>query len=264
MSQSNEHITAAPLRIDGVSDLDPARIPRDVLVNGTMGRATRPPGFPQIPNEQITLTVYWEQANHPSQTVIFQRTYTSSEDQPEFTFPITPQHMSVDGTAVIQYVWMADNPDPSPRRTLIIDHTLAPTLQEPHYPDKNALNGFINCDTVPPIWEKIRIQIKPESIFEEFDVCVLEWQGFETLNGQPPALTPVHEFRKTLSRDEALNGFIIEIPFDPYIRPMKDYDSGAAQYTIFRNTIAIAKSERGVVRLDRMIPGQDEPCGGFA
>ncbi|MDU9023265.1 hypothetical protein LOY64_18655 [Pseudomonas corrugata] len=260
MPQFNEQTKAAPLLIDGIANTEPARVPRDVLFNGTTGRVPRPLGFPTQPGEDIKLTVYWEQ---PNKTEIFQRTYTSADSQPEFPFPITPQQMSVDGQAIIYYEWLADNPDNSPRRTLIIDHTLVPTLEEPDFPDRN-LYGYLNCSSSPPIWEKIRVQIGPESVFEELDECVLEWQGFGTLNGAPPALTPLYEFRKILTRDEALNGFIMEIPFDPYVKPMMNNDSGRAQYTIIRNNVPIAKSKAEVVKIDRIIPGQDEPCGGFA
>ncbi|UZE20309.1 hypothetical protein LOY70_12170 [Pseudomonas sp. B21-054] len=266
MSPPNEQITAQALRIDGVSDQDPeGRIPLAQLINGTTGRIPRWSNFPSKPGEDTKLFVYWAQ---PDDKEIYRNTYTSVDDMPEFLFPITPQDMSVDGTAYIHYLLVHgpnNNPDPSPRRKLTIDHTQVPvpTLAEPTFPDSN-LWGYLNCASPVPIWEKVRVEIAPESIFSGQDECVLEWQGFGTLNGSPPALTPIYQFRKTLSDSEAVNGFVMEIPFVPYVKPMVDKDSGIAQYTIYRNGIPKGISKKGLVKIDRIIPGEEEPCGGFA
>lgn len=268
MSQPNEQITAAPVRIDGVSDHDlEGRIPLEQLINGTTGRIPRWPNFPGPPApgepaDYTILYVYWMQNNVV--TEIFKQTYTYVDDRPEFTFPLTPQQMSVDGPAVLHYLLEGrnGNPDRSPDRKLTIDHTLPSTLREPEFPDVNP-NGYLNCDSSPPIWEKVRIEILPESIFRHLDECVLQWQGFSTLNGAPPALTPVYEFRKTISGSEVTDGFIMEIPFDPYVRPMVENDSGIAQYIICRNSVPVGKSHKGLVKIDRTIPGKP-PCGGAA
>lgn len=266
MSQPNEQITAAPLKVDGVSDLDPdGRIPQEQLIKGTTGRIPRWPNFPAPPAPGQTadytiLYVYWRQSGDT--TKIFEQTYTHVDDRPEFTFPITPQQMSVEGTAFLYYLLEGSNgnPDPSPERKLTIDHTLLPTLGEPKFPDVN-FEGYLNCTSSPPISEKVRIEIFSE-LFEALDECVLEWQGFATLNGAPPELTPVYKFSKVIDQSDADNGFIMEIPFDPYVRPMVDKDSGVAQYTIYRNSIPVALSHEGLVKIDRIRVGEDEPCGG--
>jgi len=265
MSSPNEQITAQPLRIDGVSDQDPeGKIPLEQLINGTTGRIPRWADFPDQPGEYTDLVVFWVQ---PNDREIYRNRYTPADDRPEFTFLITPQDMSVDGIAYIHYLLTKHdgNTDPSPVRRLTIDHTpvLVPTLAEPTFPDSN-LWGYLNCTSPVPIWEKVRVAIAPESIFSGQDECVLEWQGFDTLNGSLPALTPVYEFRKTLTSSEAVNGFVMEIPFVPYVKPMVNNDSGIAQYTIYRNRIPIAKSYKGLVKIDRVIPGEEMPCGGFA
>ncbi|WP_431481199.1 hypothetical protein [Pseudomonas thivervalensis] len=263
MSQPNEQITAQPLRIDGVSDQDPeGRIPLEQLTNGTTGRIARWADFPDQPGEYTDLFVFWAQ---PNEREIYQNRYTPADDRPEFTFPITPQDMSVDGVAYIRYLLIKHdgNEDRSPVRKLTIDHTPAPSLAEPTFPDSN-LWGYLNCTSPVPIWEKVRVAIAPQSIFSGQDECVLEWQGFGSLNGSPPALTSVYEFRKTLSDSEALNGFVMEIPFVPYVKPMVNNDSGVAQYTIYRNGVPKGKSKKGLVKIDRMIPGEAMPCGGFA
>ncbi|TWC17616.1 hypothetical protein FBY06_1176 [Pseudomonas sp. SJZ085] len=263
MPQPNEQITALPLRIDGVDDQDPEGwIPLEQLTNGTIGRIPRWADFPDTTGQYTDLFVYWAQ---PNDREIYQRRYLPADDRPEFTFPISPQDMSVDGIAYIHYLLIKHdgNKDPSPKRKLTIDHTPAPTLTAPKFPDSN-LWGYLNCSSPVPIWEKVRVEILPESIFRGQDECVLQWQGFDTLNGSPPALTPVYEFRKTLSDSEAINGFIMEIPFVPYVRPMVDSDSGVAQYTIYRNGIPKGRSGKGLVKIDRIIPGEEQPCGGFA
>ena len=103
MPQPNQQITAAPLRVDGVSDLDPdGRIPLQQLINGTTGRIQRWANFPAPPApgqpaDYTILYVYWRQNN--VETEIFKETYTHVDDKPEFTFPLTPQQMITDGTA---------------------------------------------------------------------------------------------------------------------------------------------------------------------
>lgn len=270
MAQPKSQVRAVALRIDGVSDLDPeGRIPLEQLTNGTTGRITRWADFPAQPGIYSELTVYWKQPiNPPTETVIFNNRYYQVDDQPEFTFSITPLMMSVDGTAEIRYLLVHSansNFDPSPIRKLTIDHTpvLVPTLAEPTFPDSN-LWGYLNCASPVPIWEKVRVLIAPESIFSRQDECVLEWQGFSSLNGSPPALTPIYEFRKTISDSEAINGFVMEIPFVPYVKPMVNNNSGIAQYTVYRNGVPKGKSKMGLVRIDRIIPGEPIPCGGFA
>lgn len=263
MPQPNQQITATPLKVDGVSDLDPeGRIPLQQLINGTTGRIQRWANFPALPGDYSVLYVYWRQNN--AETEIFKETYTQVDDKPEFTFPLTPQQMITDGTAFLYYLLEGNNgnPDPSPERKLTIDHTLSPSLREPEFPDANS-NGYINCVSSTPVWEKIRVEILPESVFADLDEFELEWQGFGTLNGAPPALTPVYKFKKTITGSEPTNGFIMDIPFDPYVKPLVNDDSGIAQYTIYRNGIPVYKSHKGLVKVDRMIPGDPIPCGGF-
>jgi hypothetical protein len=266
MSQRNQQITAAPLTIDGVSELDPeGRIPLEQLTNGTTIRISRWPRFPVPPEPGkptpfSILRVFWIQDG--SKTTIFEKTYTYVDDQPEFPVPLSPQQMSVDGVAFIYYELEGydGNLDPSPQRKLTINHTVLPTLREPEFPDVN-FDGYLNCSSDTPIWEKVRVRVLPEVIFQAFDKCVLEWQGFGSLNGSPPELTPLYKFEKTLNESDAVGGFVMEIPFEPYVRPMVNDDSGLAKYTVFRNGIPLAKSHTGVVKIDRTLPGKP-PCGG--
>lgn len=264
MSQPNEQVTAAPLRIDGVSDLDPeGHIPLEQLTNGTTIRIPRWPRFPgppdpgEAPHFSI-LYIYWNQ--NSVETLLYERTYTYVDDRPEFTFPLTAQQMSAEGTALIYYVLEGydGNYDRSDRRQLTIRHA---RLNPPEFPSA-TLNGYLNCDTLPPIWEKILIGILPETVFRERDELILEWQGFATLNGEPPELTPKYEIPKTLSVNDASKGFIMEIPFVPYVKPMVDEDSAVAQYRLVRNGIVVARSEKGYVKIDRKLSGSP-PCGGW-
>ncbi|MFW9266624.1 hypothetical protein ACLK1G_05425 [Pseudomonas sp. NR3] len=268
MAQPNGQITAVALRIDGVSELDPeGHIPLEQLTNGTTGRITRWADFPGQPGIYTELTVYWRQPiNSPTETNIFINRYYQVDDRREFTFPITPQMMNVDGTAEIRYLLEHSangNFDPSPIRKLTIDHAPAPTMAEPKFPDA-TLWGYLNCTTPVPVWQKVRVQVLADPIFQDRDECVLEWQGFGSLNGSGPALTPVHQFRKVMTLVEAANGFVIDVPFDPYVRPMVNNHSAIAQYVIYRGGAPIGKSKKGLVKIDRIIPGETEPCGGFA
>lgn len=261
--------TASPFTLDGISPTDPdGKVPPDILINGTTGRIPRWANFPQKPNpgdvaDYTDLYVYWEQ--NSTTTEIFSDRYTYVDDKLEFEFSLTAEAMKEDGTAYIYYLLRGENgnPDESPPRKLTIVHALKPTLRGPTFPDANP-NGYINCDTVPFVGEKIRIQIIPEAvdIFENLDVCELEFQGFATLNGAPPALTPLHMFRKVIDGDEPAKGFMIDIPFDPYIRPMFDRHSAVATYRILRQGVPIYASHPSLVKIDRIKAGCPEPCGG--
>jgi len=266
MGPSNEHITAANLKIDGVSDLDPdGRIPLEQLINGTTIRIPRWPRFPEAPQpgqpvRSSTLYIYWEQ--NGTETEMYKETYTYVDDKPEFTFALTPERMSVDGVAFIHYLLEGydGNPDPSSPKKLTIDHVLTPTLKAPGFPDVNFF-GYLNCVTKTPVYEKINVAIAPELTFRVKDEFVLEWQGFDSLNGSGPPLTPVYHLLKELNATDVEKGFIFEIAF-VYVRPMYDSDSGVASYTIKRNGVPIAKSSKGHVKIDRIQPGESDPCGG--
>ncbi|WP_202368098.1 hypothetical protein [Pseudomonas sp. MWU318] len=270
MSQSKGQITAAPLRVEGVSDLDPdGRIPLDKLINGTTVIIPRWPRFPgpQQPGDPVEpytiLYLYWLQ--NGVETELYQERYTFVDDKPEFEFPLTPAMLKDDGVASIRYELEGydGNPDLSPPRKLTIDHTIAPTLPAPGFPDVN-INGYLTCISKPPVSEKVRVQVNHHPVFRALDVCEVEWQGFASLNGRPPALTPLHVFRKELALADARDGFLMDIPFEPYVRPMFNAHSGVARYTLKRNGVPIAKSGSAVVKIDRIIPGETVPCGGSA
>ncbi|WP_262137090.1 hypothetical protein [Pseudomonas sp. Marseille-Q5117] len=268
MEQSNQ-LTAEPFTLDGISSSDPdGHVPPDILINGTKGRIPRWANFPQKPlpgeDEDYTeLYVCWEQSSKT--TEIFNDRYTYINDKPEFEFDLTAEHMIEDGVAEIYYVLVGrnGNPDESPTRKLTIVHALTPTLRPPAFPNAD-LYGYINCDTDPWVGEKIRVQIVPEAanIFQYEDVCVLIWQGFATLNGSLPVLTPQHTFREIIDGDKPVKGFVIDIPFDPFIRPMFDKHSAIARYTILRRGVPIYASHPGLVKIDRIEPGCPVPCGG--
>lgn len=267
MSKPDQQITAAPLKIDGVSDIDPAKIPFEVLISGTVGRLPAWPNFPVQPApgqpaDYYILHVYWFQ--NGNETEIFTETYTYLDYKPEFTFSITPEHMSVDGSALLYYILEGrnGNEDPSPKRSLIIDHTLVPSLHGPEFPDAN-IHGELNCYSLTPVSQKIRVKILPESVFTDQDEFELDWQGFASITGVPPALTPIHKFKKTITGSDPANGFIVDIAFDPYVKPMVSGHSGAAQYAICRNGVPVYRSRRSVVKIERMIAGEPIPCGGF-
>ncbi|WP_434589034.1 hypothetical protein J3Q09_14790 [Pseudomonas sp. R4-83] len=262
--------TALPFTLDGVDASDPDGIvPQEILENGTIGRVPRWANFPQPPApgdpaDYTILYVFWEQNSEIIE--IFKETYTYIDDKPEFVFSLTAEHMEKNGIASIYYCLEGrnGNPDPSPPRKLTIVHPPKPTLREPAFPDAN-INGYINCSTMPRVWEKIRVEIVPETagIFEELDECVLVWQGFDCLGAGGAPLTPRYTFDKTIIGDESVKGFIIDIPFDPYIRPMVDNDSATASYTIFRRGVPVHVSHRGLVKIDRVRVGEPEPCGGY-
>jgi len=65
-----------------------------------------------------------------------------------------------------------------------------------------------------------------------------------------------------LNAQEIAAGFSITVePFVPHIEPMKKDASGKAGYSIYRGSRLIGSSRSEVVKIDRVIPGEDLPCG---
>lgn len=261
----DQQINAEALKIDGVNDDDPeGNVPSDILINGTQIRIPRWPRFPPPPApgeaaRHTILHIYWNQNNVEKEIV--SKTYTYVDDQPEFTFPLTPQQMSSNGIAFIRYVLEGfdGNDDPSPVKKLTILHA---SLRAPGYPDKNIWNE-LNCFSTPPVSEKIRVMIYPEPVFADLDDFVIEWQGFKTVDGKPVALTVLYKFPKKINSHEAANGFVFDILFDPYVRPMFDKHKGVARYMIVRNGAPAYKSFDGAVLINRIVAGEPIPCGGY-
>ncbi|MDR6924125.1 hypothetical protein [Pseudomonas sp. BE134] len=246
----------------GVDVNDPeGQVPIELITKGLEVIVKRWENFPDKPPRKDRLRVAWEFAG--TKTWVFD----------ELIYPVPPERMFIkidpgllteDGVAYVSYeVWLEDiNVIHSAKRKLTIDS--APVdLLEPEFP--SADGGYLNCSTDnPPLWEGVRVKVPPDPDFARGDVLIVHWDGYKSLNGSgPPIANTYKKIRKTIVTQEELDKgveVLIE-PFVPHIEPMIDNASALARYSLERNGQIKRRSKVGLVRIDRIIPGEWDVCG---
>jgi hypothetical protein len=131
----------------------------------------------------------------------------------------------------------------------VIDGLPAPTF--PHA----TIFGYLDCCSVPRIWEGITVRIEGDANFSEGDRIELTWQGCENLNGTKPIPGATATFEKILSPADAINGFeLVVLPYDTLIEPMVNNGSATAQYLLYKNGVLSGRSEMDFVKINRTLP----------
>ncbi|VVQ29813.1 hypothetical protein PS943_01542 [Pseudomonas fluorescens] len=263
-STSDAGVLLDPLRVRGVDPADPAgTLPDDAKQNGIVCIIPRWPAFPtdaRIDHVDIFIV------GNP--VPIAQRDYGVADDAAEFPIPIEPTLLPDLPTFEIEYTVRSVNNTTSPRRRLTFAIVAPPqVLKEATFPDA-SLWGYINCTKNNPqdpdslyVWEGIRILIPFDNRFELWDVIELVWQGWDSLNGAGTALTPVVTITGTVTDVTNKQPVSIVIrPFVPHIEPMRDNDSATVSYLLLRNGVPIFRSFTGLVKIDRVIPGNSGFC----
>jgi hypothetical protein len=248
-------ILADPLSVEGIEDSDAeGHVPLEILQRGT--RIIIP--LWAEPGSGDELWVMWRQ--NSIVTRIFYHIYDPPATGPFIYVPLTSQQMVLNGEAFIYYqIWKrgGGNSDDSPERKLTIDHTAPKKLSEPSFPHA-TLWGYINNKTVPPLLQGVTVKIAPLiNIGLPNDRAVIQWQGYSSLNGSgAPVGETFGSWNRTLSQSDINNGFELVVPFDPCIRPLFDNDSALVMYRLLRNGRLIGESDKGLVKIDRVTPGQ--------
>ncbi|MCG6574459.1 hypothetical protein EGM97_07045 [Pseudomonas sp. AF32] len=248
----------------GVDENDPdGYIPLDLLQTGI---EVRIPVWPlqSPPGNTDTLIVEIKRNG----IVEFSSTthYPTPISETEFFISVGPQYLITDGVVEVSYTTRnyLGNPHPSFPRTLTIDHTPIPLdLTEVEFPAAN-LFGYLNCATQPPIWQGVEVKVPPLPGFcRPGDTCAVEWIGYQSLNGSGPPIAATYKRVDTLlTALEITHGFSVTIePFRPHLEPMIDKASALANYTLYRGSRRIGASVKRAVKIDRMIPGESQPCG---
>lgn len=254
--------------IPGVVGVDPSdptgALPSDAKERGIEVIVPRWPDFP-AGVQAHTVDIYIVGITDS----VAQRTYGAADSAPEFFILVPPASLPNTASFEVFYIVRTPNPTTSPSRRLTF--TLAPpplVLREPIFPDA-SLWGYIHChksNSDPEalyIWEGVRIFIPFDDRFQPLDIIELRWQGWDSLNGSGAALTPLTRFSGTVTaadvRDKN-NILIVVRPFIPHIEPMTNNDSALATYTLVRNGIPMFRSRTGLVKIDRVIPGEKEFC----
>jgi hypothetical protein len=256
-------ILAEPLTVEGVDNSDPeGHVSLEILGKGT--RIVIPLWQDPGPNDE--LWVFWLQ--NDEQEIIFEQTYPTTITDPFIYVDLSPQQMAVDGKAYLYYqVWKGGggNPDDSPERELTINHNALVTATEPEFPHAN-LWGYLNNKTVPSLLQGVTVRVpSTTNVATPRDRCVVTWTGYSSLNGSGVPVAGTHsEWSRTLDSNDIANGYSLVIPFEKYVRPLIDNDSAIASYYIFRGFRPIAKSKKGLVKIDRVTPGESGPYGSGA
>lgn len=253
---------AVALTVDGVDRADPdGVIPPHLLTQGTIARIPRWENFSTIGSRSDRLIVTWEQDG--KKTVIFNQSYPGPITQLEFEVRLTPQHLAQDGVALLYYeVLDADqNSDPATAIKLTIDHIQSPvpTLKPVIFSHATKW-GYLNCFTRPELKRGVTVRVPPQTIGAAGDLCTLQWQGYESLNGKNLVIGAFIEMTHTLTAGDLNVGFSLEVPFDPCVRPLINNHSALVVIRFYRGGRLIAKSEPELVKIDRTIAGTTRPC----
>ncbi|MGL6246510.1 hypothetical protein [Pseudomonas sp.] len=267
MAADTTPLTFETPRVIGVLDsgVDPdGNIPLPLLLSGIEVVIPLWPEPAKDPGEIDTLTVHFEQ---PGQTpVIIVNTYTSEDLKPEFIIRIGPEHLRINGVGELWYELenSAGNTSESFKRRLTIDHTPVPeNMKEADFTYAN-LWGYLNCETIPPLWEGVTVAIPALPGFRAGDRCEVLWRGYSTLNGSGAEISGARKvvIRPSLSEQDIREGFSLVIaPYDIHIKPMVDNDSATVIYRVYRGTKLVGTSKVALVKIDRVISGNDLPCG---
>jgi hypothetical protein len=189
--------------------------------------------------------------------------------QPPPVITLPAQYLQRDGEIRLRYRVTAgdsDNPDTSIPQVFIVNRSPPVNLEEPTFPSA-TLWGYLNCDSQPKLWERVVVHVPAQpGRFEMGDNCALDWEGFNSLNGTAPIADTALRLTKSLTQEEASSaqGFDFVLgsdKYEKYIKPMERNASATASYTLYRNGVGLGKSALGLVKIDRIVPGQSVPCG---
>jgi len=250
-----------PPKVVGIADDDPeGYIPPDLLQKGI--KVIVPIWPVQSPNgREDTLIVQMTRGT----TVVFnfRQAYVTPISQLEFEIDIAPQFLIADGVFEVAYQarnFLGNVSNSAPRK-LTIDRSITWKLPEVGFPAANT-HGYLSCSSNPPIWAGVEVKVPPLPVFCAVnDICSVEWVGYLSLNGSgAPIISTYKRINKVLLTEaEIKNGFSVRIePFIPHLEPMQNNASALAGYSIYRGTQLKGVSDKGLVKIDRTIPG-DEP-----
>lgn len=253
-------LLAVPLKVEGVDDSDVnGYVPLDLLQKGT--RLIIPLWLDPGADDQLVVT--WLQDGF--ETIIFNDAVRTKTKEPYIEVPLSPQQLSMDGVVFVQYrVWKrgGGNSDDSPLRKLTIDHTPLLEMKEPEFPHATRW-GYLNNNTEPPLAEGVTVFVPPSSnIAIVDDLNEVRWTGYSSLNGSGDPVQGTHGvWSKKLSSNDIEQGYSQTIPFEKHVRPLINADSAVVICRLIRGGRLIAESKKGLVKIDRITPGENGPYG---
>ena len=264
---SDEPLTFKAPSVKGVADadIDPeGHIPLDLLPKGIDVVVPLWDEPASKPGERDILIVRFEQPLLPP--VREENTYVPADIKPEFIIHIGPEYLRNDGVGELWYELLdtADNESFSFRRRLTIDRTpIQDNLEEASFPHVDPW-GYLNCRTEPPLWDGVTVNVPPLKGFNVGDRCEVLWRGYSSLNGSGPEISGARKnvTRPSLSDSDIREGFSLVIePYDIHIKPMVNKASATIEYRVYRGMRLVGISKTALVKIDRILPGEELPCG---
>lgn len=256
---------AQAFTVEGVDPNDPtAQLPPDASTNGVYLNIPLWES-PSIEAGKSDLLEIWVlEPGLPVETRFYSHPFPVPITIPA-RFPLPPQYLQREGEISLRYrVTLGDNgnEDTALPQRFTLRRQVPTNLAEPVFPNA-TLWGYLNCKSVPSMWEEIRVRIPPQAgKFERDDECFLDWESFRSLNGVGAIPNTSTRFTKRLTEQEAANGFsFVLMQYDRLIRPIEGLGSALVSYSLYRNNGPVGKSAVGLVKIDRVIPGQKEFCG---
>jgi hypothetical protein len=127
-------------------------------------------------------------------------------------------------------------------------------LEEPSFPHAGR-QGELHCCSIPRLWEGVTIHIPPHGNFAAKDDVVIYWQGCRGLNGTDPITDAYAEFTRTLSTEDAAEGFDwVVSDYENLIAPMVKDGSGLVHYMLIKQDGSIGMSRPEFVIINRTMP----------
>lgn len=263
-NRSGGEILAAPLSIQGVGA--DGVLPPEA---STVGATLLIPMWADPSDQESDLLEIWVLEPGASDEILFYSNLFPVPIAPPPPITLPAQYLQLDGEIRLRYrVTAGDtgNPDTSAPQVFIVNRAPPVNLEKPTFPNA-TLWGYLNCNTEPKLWERVLVRVPAQpGRFAINDNCTLDWEGFYSLNAVGPIVGTALRLTKLLTQEEASStqGFDFVLESDKYeqhIKPMEKDASALASYTLYRNGIAQGKSPPGLVKIDRVIPGEILPCG---
>lgn len=125
----------------------------------------------------------------------------------------------------------------------------------------SAPDAWINCQTVPPMWDHIPLGIPGNTQLREGDAVLLSWQGYEEFYTGPIDGTE-DSLLHFLSAEEAKNGYIFKQDnYEEKIKPIRSDNpasvgsSALVSYVVLRGTRIIGRARERQIKIDQRYPG---------
>ncbi|QKV64675.1 hypothetical protein HUW52_17845 [Pseudomonas sp. 43A] len=255
-------------RVDGVDPQDPAgTLPPDAKQVGIVCVIDRWLSFPVSGARKDRVEIFI--VGNPD--FVAWAEYGVADDAVEFRISVAPEKLPDVATFELFYTVRSINPTTSEKRRLTYAIVAPPQrLKEAGFPDADIW-GYIGCHKNYPddpeslfIWEGGRVEIPFDDLFDLNDVLRVYWQAWGSLYGPGELvdpLTPEFEFNEVVT--DVVNKQAVKLvikPFASHIEPMRNNHSATVNYQLLRNGIPIFRSFTGLVKVDRVIPGQSEYC----